>query len=202
MSTLDTAWDFAEAAAFVPPLRRWTRTEYERLADLGMFAGQRVELVEGEIRVMAAQKNAHVVAVALVEEALRAAFGPGFWVRVQAPLTLSSISAPEPDLAVVPGTARDYTAHPTGALLVVEVADATLLYDQRQKSGVYAAAGIADYWIVDLVNRRLVVHRQAAPSAAEPAEIRYQRVATFAADQSVTPLAAPHAAISVADLLP
>jgi Uma2 family endonuclease len=167
-----------------------------------MFAGQRVELVEGEIRVMAAQKNRHVVAVSLTEDALRAAFGRGFWVRVQAPLNLSPISAPEPDLAVVPGTARDYQAHPETALLVVEVGDATLLYDRRTKSGMYAAAGIADYWIVDQVNDGLEVHREPTPDPSVLGGFRYGQITTLSADDSVTPLAAPQSTIRVADLLP
>jgi len=201
MSSVETGWDFLEATPFVPPLRQWTRSEYERLADLGLFAGQRVELVQGEIRVMAAQKNRHVVAVSLAEEALRAAFGAGYWVRIQAPLNLSPISAPEPDLAVVPGTARDYRAHPEAALLVVEVGDATLLYDRREKSGMYAAAGIADYWVIDLVNDRLEVFRE-PKSDQSVGGCRYAQVATLSAADSVSPLTAPQSMIRVADLLP
>jgi Uma2 family endonuclease len=201
MSSVETGFDLLESLPYVPPLRRWTRSEYERVADMGMFKGQRVELVEGEIRVMAAQKNAHVVAVSLTEDALRGAFGPGSWVRVQAPLNLSAVSAPEPDLAVVPGPARSYTTHPQGALLVVEVGDATLVYDQRKKSGMYAAAGVTDYWIVDLVNRRLEIHREPAVDEAAGGH-RYLQITTHAPTESVSPLAAAQSTIRVADLLP
>jgi Uma2 family endonuclease len=105
-------------------------------------------------------------------------------------------------LAVVPGSARDYTAHPQAALLVVEVGDATLIYDQRQKSGMYAAAGIADYWIVDLVNRRLEIHREPVVEDAAAGRFRYARITTHAPTESVSPLAATQAMIRVADLLP
>src|SRR5947209_6068047 len=108
-----------------PTLRRWTRSEYYRLADLGLFRGQRVELIGGEIIQMPPQKNLHAIAIGLAEDALRAAFGPGHWVRPQLPLHLRPRSAPEPDLAVVLGSPRDYAGanHPRTALLVIAVSD-------------------------------------------------------------------------------
>src|SRR5439155_3890171 len=111
-----------------PRRRRWTRDEYYRLAEIGFFRDQRVELVDGEIVQMPPQKNFHVIGIDLVHQALQKAFGPGHWVRIQAPLHLRPNSAPEPDLAVVRGSSRDYAAtdHPTSALLVVEVSDTTL----------------------------------------------------------------------------
>ena len=90
-----------------PKTRRWTREEFYRLLDLGFFLEQRVELIEGEIVEMAAQKNLHAAGISLGEDALRIAFGPNFWTRVQMTLDLTPHSAPDPDLAVIPGAARD-----------------------------------------------------------------------------------------------
>jgi Uma2 family endonuclease len=124
-------------------------------------------------------------------------------VRNQLPLVLGLLTDPEPDLAVVPGNARDYaTAHPTSALLVVEISDSTLDYDLTDKASLYASGGITDYWVVDLVNRRLVVHRipQSDPGAAFGA--RYSQVAQFGPADQTSALAAPQAAVAVSDLLP
>src|SRR6266853_670905 len=138
-----------------PKTRRWSRAEYTMMAELGLFDGQRVELVDGEIMQMPPQKNWHFVTIKLVEEALESAFGPGYWVRTQGPINLGATSEPEPDIAVVAGKPRDYRAHPNAALLVVEVSDTTLAYDRGRKASLYASASIADYWIVNLIDRQL-----------------------------------------------
>ncbi|MGH7164603.1 MAG: Uma2 family endonuclease, partial [Nitrospiraceae bacterium] len=142
-------------------LRRWTRQEYDRLVVEGFFhPEERLELMEGEIVRMTPQGSLHATAIRLVEEALRAAFGTGFDVRVQMPLALTDDSEPEPDVAVVTGNPRDYRdTHPSAAVLIVEVADATVPYDRERKRALYARVGIADYWIVNLLDRRLEVFR-------------------------------------------
>ena len=187
-----------------PVARSWTVKEYYRLADLGMFRGQRVELMEGVIVKMAPQKNFHFIGIDLGRHALEAAFGPGHWVRIQSPLHLSRRSAPEPDLAVVPGTSRSYAAtnHPTSALLIAEVSDTTLSYDRRRKASLYARAGIADYWIVDLIHRRLEIRRNPIPDATQRYGFRYADLTILDPTDMATPLAAPQANILVADLLP
>jgi Uma2 family endonuclease len=185
-----------------PRLRRWTRKEYYRLADMGFFNGQRVELIHGRIIKVPAMKNPHVAAVSLTGDVLRAAFGPGYWVRTQAPLRLAPLSEPEPDVAVVPGGPRDYTDHPTTALLVVEVSDTTLHFDRRVKSPLYARAGIADYWILNLVQRQLEVFRDPRPDPAQPGRVDYHKLSTLTPADAVATLAVPNATIPVADLLP
>ena len=96
------------------PTKRWGRLEYERLVDRAVFQpGDRVELVGGQLVVREPQGRPHAVAVGLVEDALRSAFRSGWVVRVQMPVALDDDSEPEPDVAVCPGTPRDYLAgHP------------------------------------------------------------------------------------------
>ena len=94
--------------------RRWTRAEYERLIEIGVFApGEPVELLGGDLIVAEPQGSAHYTALGLVEDVLRGAFGAGWLVRSQGPLALDDESEPEPDVAVAPGTRRDYSRrHP------------------------------------------------------------------------------------------
>ncbi len=115
--------------------RRWSREEYYRLMDLGCFLGQNVELIRGEIIEMAKQNLGHYAVIDKAGKCLeKAAFGPGFWLRTQAPLALEQDSAPNPDIAVVSGSREDYLDHqPATALLVTEVSDSTLRYDRRTK---------------------------------------------------------------------
>ena len=187
-----------------PKRRLWTRKEYYRLSALGFFQGQRVELIAGMIVQMPAQKNYHALSISLTHDALRVAFGPGYWVRVQATLDLSPHSVPDPDLAVVKGAVRDHKGpkNPKTALLLVEVSDTTLRYDRRRKGSLYARAGIADYWIVNLVDQQIEVYRNPVPDSSQPLRFGYADVVILTATDYVTPLAAPQARILVADLLP
>lgn len=85
------------------------------------------------------------------------------------PLNLTPVSQPEPDIAVVKGSARDYAvAHPTTALLVVEVAESTLAFDRGEKASLYAGAGISEYWVLNLVARRLEVSRDPIAMPEQP----------------------------------
>ncbi len=182
--------------------RRWTRREYGRLIDLDVLhEDDAIELLEGRLVVAEPQRTPHATAIDLAGEALRRAFGPGWRVRIQLPLGIGADSEPEPDVAVVRGDARDFLAdHPATAALVVEVAQASLRLDRRVKARIYARAGIADYWIVNLVDRVLEVHRD--PVSVGRRKSRYRDVSVIAADERIVPLATPFASIAVADLLP
>lgn len=177
--------------------RRWTREEYDKMIAAGVFSpGERVELVDGEILQMAPQGSLHATAVRLAEDALRKAFGHGFDVRTQLPLALSPDSEPEPDVAVVTGSARDYSkAHPATAVLVVEVAEATLEFDRLRKGSVYARGDIPEYWIVNLIDRCLEIYR-------DPRQGSYRSRTRLLAGETVSPLAAAHSRVAVADFLP
>jgi Uma2 family endonuclease len=184
--------------------KHWTRVEYERLVDLGAFRpGERLELVGGALVVREPQGGPHATAVGLVEDALRLAFGTGWTVRAQSPIALDEDSEPEPDIAVVPGTRRDHKhAHPSHPVLVVEVAESSLEFDRGEKASLYARAGIADYWIVNLVAQALEVYRDPVPAPLAPYGHRYGATITLGAGDRVSPLSAPTVAVPVADLLP
>jgi Uma2 family endonuclease len=184
---------------------RFTRDQYRAMAEHGFFDGRNVCLLNGEVIEMAAMKEPHVSGVSLVSHALRVAFGVGFNVRTQAPLDVQTANDPEPDVVVVPGDFRTYRDSPTAppaadALVVVEVAHATLDQDVTTKAEIYATAGIADYWVVDVQNNRLLVFRDPRPIAAGGVAYR-TRLIRYAGD-TVTLLAVPNTPIPVADLLP
>ncbi len=178
-----------------PQVKHWTRDDYYRMAEAGLFRGQRVELIEGEILTMSPMNPAHAAALQLVAKALERAFGAGHCVRVQLPLHVDDTSEPEPDLAVVPGTPRDYDSHPRTALLVVEISDTTLGFDRGRKRELYAHAGIQEYWIVNLLDYRVEVHR--FPEGGD-----YKYTTTVDSSGTLTTLAAAQIPIPVAELLP
>lgn len=184
--------------------RRWTRREYDRLVHLGVLhEDEPVELLAGQLVVAEPKGSPHATAVGLAADALRAAFGAGWAVRVQDPIALDEDSEPEPDVAVVPGRHRDYVAaHPARFALVVEVADSSLAFDRHYKGSLYARAGVADYWIVNLLERRVEVHRDPTPDAGSEFGWRYRVVRAFPPGTSIAPLAGAEASVPVADLLP
>jgi Uma2 family endonuclease len=179
-------------------LYHWTRVEYHQMAEAGLFDSTHVELLNGEIWNVSPQRRPHYRTIRAVAEALEAAFGEAFDVQQQAPLGLGDDGEPEPDVAVINGSWADYKDHPTPAdvLLLVEVSDSTLTKDRTKKSHDYAQAGILEYWIVNLVQRQLEVHREPQPDGI------YQDVQYYGPDEAVDLLALPDAEIRVADLLP
>ena len=184
--------------------RRWTRAEYDRLIEVGILQpGDPVELLGGELMVAEPQGSRHYTSVGLVEDALRAAFGTGWVIRSQGPVALDDESEPEPDVAVVPGTRRDYSGeHPARPVLVVEVSDSSLSLDRERKGSLYARAGLDDYWIVNLVDRMLEIYREPVADRSVIYGWRYASRIVLGRDVSATPLAAPTASIVVRALLP
>ena len=186
------------------PTKRWTRVQYDRLIECGVFQpGDRIELIGGELIVREPQRTPHSTAIELALDALRAAFGPGWRVRVQLPVALDEESEPEPDIAVVPGSPRDYLpSHPSSPVLILEAAESSLALDREIKGSLYARAQIVDYWIVNLVDHVLEVYRDPVAAPASPYGWRHASVTTLQGADVVTPLAAPRSRVAVADLLP
>jgi Uma2 family endonuclease len=187
------------------PLRLWrmTRTRYERLVDAGILTGDdRVELLDGLLVAREPQGSLHAMAVGLTRIALERAFGRGYHVREEKPVALDDLSEPEPDVVVVRGRLRDYSTHPSEPVLVVEVADSSLALDRLGKGGLYARAGVTDYWIVNLVDRVLEVYREPVRAPSRRGGWKYASVRLLRRSSTITPLAAPRARIRVAALLP
>lgn len=186
-----------------PRAVRWTRDEYYRMAEVGFFLGRKVELIKGEVIEMSPQDSGHTTAVSLLDYLFKAAFPRGWVVRIQSPLALGAESDPEPDVAVVKGSPRDFVrSQPSTAALVIEVASSSLEYDRTSKASLYAEAGIQDYWIVDLIERRLEVYRNPREGETPSLGFGYADRMVLEAGESVSPLALPEARLLVADMLP
>lgn len=200
--TVPVAPPFGPSSPLVTSRKRWTIDEFHALYSLPAFESKKLVLLDGEILEMPNPNAPHDAGLGLALAAVMAAFGPGFWVRGQMALRLSQSTDPMPDVAVVPGSPRNYPQQPTTALLVVEVSDTSLAIDTGIKAQLYAVAGIADYWVVDLNNRSLIVHRDPQPDPTSPYGASYRTVTSLSSGQSVSPLAAPQTTVNAADLLP
>jgi Uma2 family endonuclease len=178
--------------------------EYHKLIEIGILTeDDNLELLEGYLVHKMSRNPPHDAALQLIQDTLPRLLPAGWCLRMQSAITLSS-SEPEPDGAVVRGSARSYASHHPGPAdigLVIEVADATLAGDRVDKGRIYARAGIPCYWIVNLVDRQVEVYT--SPSGATTTPAYAQRQDFHAADVvALTPDAAVVAHISVADLLP
>ena len=184
--------------------KRWTRVQYERAIDRGIFhEDERLELLDGVLVVKEPQGERHAVAVDLVVLALRRAFGEGWLVRAQVHFASGRSSRPEPDVYVVRGSPRDFLhAAPGRPVLVVEVSDSRLAFDRGLKGAIYARADIQDYWIVNLVASEVQIHRDPGRIYPPGRGRGYRSIETFRVPAVIAPLAAPNARIAVADLLP
>lgn len=185
------------SAVLDPPRHRFSRAQYDLMVASGIFGPEdRLELLEGEIIDMVPQNSRHATAVTLLTDALKPVFATGHTVRAQLPFSLDDHSQPEPDIAVVPGAPRDYRdAHPTRAVLIVEVADTTLAYDRGRKLAAYARAGIPEFWILDLTGETLEVCRR-------PEQGGYAQRQVLARGARMIPGAGNGPAVAVEDLLP
>jgi Uma2 family endonuclease len=187
------------------PVHRWSYEEWDQMVATGVLEGKRVELIDGKIVDMSPQRAPHAVAIMLATDEMRRVFdAPAFSVRVQLPLRAGQESEPEPDVAVVRGSIRDSlkTGHPATALIVIEIADNSLKWDRSVKADLYARAGIADYWIVNLGRRQCEVRRKPVRDAKRRFGYRYSQITMFKSGDVVIPLAARQRPVAVADLLP
>jgi Uma2 family endonuclease len=174
-------------------IRPLKRAEYDRLVDSGLLADARVELLLGSLITRSPQGARHAEVVSRLAERLIRELPAHVLTRVQSPLALTDDSEPEPDIAVV--HRDDYTAsHPTTAVLVIEVADTTLLKDRGIKAALYATAGVAEYWLVNLNDGLLEVHRH-------PAAGRYAQAESVTGSSIAAPEAFPTLRISPSELL-
>jgi Uma2 family endonuclease len=178
---------------------RFTVADYARMLEAGILhEDDRVELLGGQVVEMSPINPLHAAATERAGDRLAADVAGRAMVRRQNPLDLGEWDAPQPDLALVRPRADYYAAgHPgvTDVLLLVEVADSSLVSDQSTKAAVYAAAGIRELWVVNLPAGVLEVCR-------DPSPLGYQNRRTHQRGERVAPLAFPNLEIAVADLLP
>ncbi len=171
------------------------RREYQALAAQGYFTDERVELLDGRIVLAAEEGPSHASVntrlTRLLIEGIPADQGE---VRVGSPLAISDLSLPEPDFAVVAPRASYGVAHPTTADLVIEVAHSSRRTDLGLKAVLYTAAGIGDYWVIDLARHEIVVHR-------EPDQGAFGSVTHHQGAEVVAALRHPGLAVTVGDLL-
>jgi Uma2 family endonuclease len=187
----------------VPTPFRWTIAEYRQLGQLDVFRGRKTFLLRGIIYIVAQPNPPHDTALGLAGEWLRGVFNEGHHIRIQMGFDVGTEHDPGPDLAVVPGSIRDYSARmPTSAVLIVEVSETSLSMDITGKAEAYATARVPDYWVIDLVKRQIHVFRDPVPLPEGLEATAYRTHLTFGPTDTVSPLAVPTATITVADLLP
>jgi Uma2 family endonuclease len=186
-----------------PHLYRFRVEQYLRMTELGIITSDdRIELLENCAVLKMPRNPPHDGTLQCVIKRLTRYLPAGWDIRGQSALVLPD-SVPEPDVAVVRGDETTYLLrHPTAAdcALVIEVADSSLLRDQRDKTRIYARAGIPLYWIVNLPDRRVEVYSNPTGPTAVP---QYQAFATCQPGDTLTlPLDSATASVPVADLLP
>jgi Uma2 family endonuclease len=183
-----------------PAARQWTREEYHRAADVGIFRrDEKLELIDGEIISVSPVGSQHSITVYRISQCLTRLFGVDHYVTSQQPIILNDMSEPEPDVFIATGDWTLYVDHhPTAAdlLLVVEVSDSSFNFDKTRKGKLYNTCGIPEYWIVDLALRRVEIFRITS------ADSQYQSWEAFEEDAKIYPLFMPDASISVTDLFP
>jgi Uma2 family endonuclease len=186
-----------------PTRKRWTREEYYRLAEQGWFQNQRVELIDGEIIQLSPPSPQHAFSSDEIRDLLQQIFGDAYWVRMQLPLSYGDHSEPEPDVSVVRGNRQDHQeSHPSTAVLVVEVSRASLDYDKKTKPQLYAAMAIPEYWILDLVHRQLIVHRQPKRDERSSTGSLYASVMILNEEESITSLEKADRPLPISQMLP
>jgi Uma2 family endonuclease len=179
-------------------LKRWTVQDYHRISEMGILIGDRTELIDGQITIMAAKGTPHVTSLHLLANALRDRLGDLALVRTQDPIHLDDFSEPEPDLAIAQGTILDYVEQhprPEQIYLVVEVADSTLKQDCQIKDKLYAKAGIADYWVLAPQKRQLHIFRK-------PTSTGYTEHLILSEPSQASLLSFPDVAIALTAILP
>jgi Uma2 family endonuclease len=192
------------AAAVLPPVAetdvrrvRFSRGDVERMLDAGILEGRRFELIEGELIDKMGQKPPHIYVIRAIQTWLASVFGVER-LQVQSALEAAQsdreFSLPEPDLCVLAEARPEYwqrLVRGDETVLVVEAADTSLRQDTTVKRGLYARAGVPEYWVVSIPNREVIVHRDLRHGA-------YRQVTTLSEHDTVSIASAPDKSIPVA----
>ena len=183
-----------------PPRKRWTRAACAALEASGLLEQERLELIEGELINKMGKNRPHVHSAMLLVEWLVQIFGFRF-VNQEVPIDVAPednpTNEPQPDVIVLTRESSRFGSNPRpeDLRLVVGIADTSLTFDLGTKAALYARAGIAEYWVLDVARRRLLVHRNAKASG-------YASIIAYSEHESVAPLGATQAEFHVADAFP
>jgi Uma2 family endonuclease len=181
------------AVSMVEQIRPLRRVEYDKLIALGAFESERIELLNGVLVPKSPIGPSHSSSVQKLSTLLLPALLGRAAVRVQSPFAALELSEPEPDIVVAPPGDYD-TEHPSEAFLVVEVAESSLARDRGAKSQLYASCGVAEYWVVNLIDRSIEVF-------SEPCDGTYRNVRVFARGESVRLVCFPDLEVRVEDVV-
>lgn len=177
---------------------RFTVDDFMLMGEVGIFKeADRVELIDGEVIRMNPIGFGHSGRVTKLNWMFNRMLGDRALLHVQNPLQYRPRGQPQPDVMLLRPREDFYTtSHPTASdtLLLIEVSDSSLEYDRETKARIYAQAGIADYWIVNLVDKQLIVLRQ-------PVDGVYRQVEVLGPGDSIQPLAFPDVTIAVSEIL-
>jgi len=185
------------AVEVVATRRRFTRVEYQRMAEVGILGQHdRVELIRGEIVEMSPPGRRHSAFVDNLNQLLVLRLTGRAIVSVQNPVVLSDDTEPQPDLTILrrrPVPYKEREAHAEDVLLLIEVAESSLAYDRSTKLRLYAEAGIPEYWVVDCAAETVEVHRSPGPEG-------YREVHRVAGTATLTPHAFPDIELTTAEI--
>jgi Uma2 family endonuclease len=172
---------------------KWTVADYHRIIAAGILEGRKVELIGGEIIEMAPEEESHAYCSDEAGEYLIYLLGDRAKVRQGKPITLPlNNSEPEPDIAIIQRLGQNYREHhpyPENIFWLIEYSNSTLTKDLGIKNKIYAAAGIAEYWVVNLRTMELIVFR-------DPTDAGYQFRETLT-HGNINPLAFPNVSVAI-----
>jgi Uma2 family endonuclease len=175
---------------------RFTREEYHRLGDAGILdEDDRVELLDGELIIMSPIGIRHIVTVRKLNRIFSAKLADRCIVDVQNPMELSEYSEPQPDILLIRLEAASLAAEPGNVLLIAEVAESSLGYDRGKKLKFYAAAGVQEVWIFNLLENVIEAHY-------EPAGMGYAEERIYKVGERISVRAFPETSFAVEELLP
>ena len=178
--------------------RLFTRGEYHRMAEVGILTrSDRVELIRGEIITMSPQGRRHRAFIDNLNHLLATTLAGRAIVSIQMPIVLTDDTEPEPDIQILRRRAvpyKDREADADDALLLIEVAQTSLIYDRSTKLRLYATAGIPEYWVVDCVAESIEVHR--TPHADGYRDVTH----VVGPAATVAPQAFPEVALALTDI--
>lgn len=187
------------------PLRRFSLDEYHHLIEIGFFQPEeRLELIEGTLRYMSPISPRHAETLSRMIDQFATQLGMKAMVRAQSPITLADESSePEPDFALVarhPGGYAERHPNAEDIFLLVEVADSSLRYDREVKVPLYAAAGIREYWIVNLIDDSVEIYRQ--PTVLASGAAGYAEKTIHAGEDQIAPQAFPECTLVAKGIIP